>query len=94
MNEKCGTGLISSRNELSGEKEGGPFGEYYENKLMALGGKPSKRSAMNLREFMTFHPEISRSLMSVQRLLERHYKDMQTINFVVENNVLFILRTR
>ncbi len=42
----------------------------------------------------TSHPRIFQELLEVRNLLERHYRDMQDIEFTVEQNRLFLLQTR
>ncbi|MGP8071202.1 MAG: pyruvate, phosphate dikinase [Candidatus Bathyarchaeia archaeon] len=86
-----GTGVCFTRNPSTGEPV--LFGEFLINAqgedVVAGTRTPKPISELN-REM----PAIYRQLLDLCRLLERHFKDMQDIEFTVEEGKLFILQTR
>ena len=78
--ENSGTGVAFTRNPATGEKA--LFGEY-------LIRTPSPIAT--LKEEM---PEVYEEFASIAQELEKHYKDMQDMEFTIENGKLFILQTR
>jgi len=87
----CGTGVVFTRNPSTGEKA--LFGEYLidaQGEDVVAGGRTPMTIA-SLREAM---PDTYEELVGVAEKLERHYKDMQDIEFTVEHGKLFILQTR
>ncbi|MGA2628436.1 MAG: pyruvate, phosphate dikinase [Candidatus Bathyarchaeia archaeon] len=86
-----GTGVCFTRNPSTGEPV--LFGEFLINAqgedVVAGIRTPKPISELN-REM----PAIYRQLLDLCRLLERHFKDMQDIEFTVEEGKLFILQTR
>ena len=86
-----GTGVCFTRNPSTGEPV--LFGEFLINAqgedVVAGIRTPKPISELN-REM----PVIYRQLLDLCRLLERHFKDMQDIEFTVEEDKLFILQTR
>lgn len=91
MGDDSGTGVLFTRNPATGEKE--MFGEYLLNAqgedVVAGVRTPSAIAALE-----TSKPEIYQELKEISVLLENHYKDMQDIEFTIENNRLFLLQTR
>ncbi|MHA2184717.1 MAG: pyruvate, phosphate dikinase, partial [Promethearchaeota archaeon] len=86
-----GTGVAFTRDPSTGEKE--RFGEYLTNAqgedVVAGIRTPKKLEAMK-EEF----PEIYTQLLSTMDKLEKHYRDMQDIEFTIEDGKLNILQTR
>jgi pyruvate, orthophosphate dikinase len=103
MGENCATGVAFTRNPSNGKKEF--FGEYLVNAqgedVVAGTRTPqdiskkiknnSSAKGLSMEEFM---PQIYLQLKSIFKLLENKYKDMQDIEFTVENNKLWMLQTR
>ncbi|MBI4186030.1 MAG: pyruvate, phosphate dikinase [Chloroflexi bacterium] len=89
--DRSGTGVVFTRNPSTGEK--GLFGEYL---VRAQGeelvsGARTPRPVSELKDTM---PEVYRELEQVADRLERHFSDMQDIEFTVESGRLYILQTR
>jgi len=103
MGENCATGVAFTRNPSTGKKE--IFGEYLINAqgedVVAGTRTPqyiTKKSKMgtdskkiSLEESM---PKIFNQLRKIFNQLEKKYRDMQDIEFTVENNNLWMLQTR
>ncbi len=103
MGEKCATGVAFTRNPSTGEKE--IFGEYLINAqgedVVAGTRTPqhiSKQArikagskGLSMEESM---PIIFQQLKKIFKQLEKKYRDMQDIEFTVENNKLWMLQTR
>ena len=103
MGKNCATGVAFTRNPSTGEKEF--FGEYLINAqgedVVAGTRTPqyiskklknkSNSEALSMEESM---PKIFHQLKKIFKQLENKYKDMQDIEFTVENNKLWILQTR
>jgi pyruvate,orthophosphate dikinase len=85
------TGVAFTRDPSTGEKK--KFGEYLRNAqgedVVAGIRTPKKLEEMN-GEF----PEIYQELLATMEKLENHYRDMQDIEFTIEDGKLFILQTR
>lgn len=85
------TGVAFSRDPSTGEKM--RFGEYLTNAQgedVVAGIRTPKKIMEMKKEF----PEIYEELMETMDNLENHYRDMQDIEFTIENGILFILQTR
>lgn len=89
--EDCGTGVVFTRNPSTGENV--LFGEYLVNAQGedVVAGVRTPQAIQTLKDEM---PAIYQQLDQVCRQLERHYKDMQDIEFTVENGTLYLLQTR
>ncbi|ASA20832.1 pyruvate, phosphate dikinase [Paenibacillus donghaensis] len=89
--DNCGTGVLFTRNPSSGAKE--LYGEYLINAQGedVVAGVRTPRSLSELGEEM---PEVYAELSRVAGQLEQHYRDMQDVEFTVENGKLFLLQTR
>ncbi len=91
MGEDCGTGVLFTRNPSTGEKQ--LYGEY----LMNAQGEDvvaGVRTPLPINMLEEEMPSIYAQLSTTAEQLERHYKDMQDIEFTVEQGRLFILQTR
>jgi len=103
MGNNCATGVAFTRNPSTGEKE--LFGEYLINAqgedVVAGTRTPqyiskksrikAKSSGLSMEETM---PKNFKQLKKIFTQLENKYKDMQDIEFTVENNKLWMLQTR
>ncbi|MEX1055587.1 MAG: PEP/pyruvate-binding domain-containing protein, partial [Rhodothermales bacterium] len=91
MGETSGTGVLFTRNPSTGENK--LYGEFLVNAqgedVVAGIRTPEDISQMS-REFPTAYEE----LVAVTKRLEQHYRNMQDIEFTVQDNRLFILQTR
>ena len=95
MGDGCATGVCFTRNPKTGENSF--FGEWLPNAQgedVVSGSHtpfPIVGSEDSLEKQM---PEVYEELFRVQSLLEQHYKDMQDIEFTIEDNKLYLLQTR
>src|SRR5712691_2668000 len=91
MGDTSATGVAFTRDPASGEKVF--YGEYLINAQGedVVAGVRTPHPIAKLAEEM---PAAHKSLMKVRELLERHFKDMQDLEFTVEENRLYILQTR
>ena len=103
MGEDCSTGVAFTRNPSTGEKAF--FGEYLINAqgedvvagtrtpqhITKKSKKDSGSTALSMEEAM---PKVYNQLKQIFLKLEKHYRDMQDIEFTVENNKLWMLQTR
>ncbi|MFA6250243.1 MAG: pyruvate, phosphate dikinase [Candidatus Shapirobacteria bacterium] len=91
MGDDCGTGVAFTRNPSTGENL--PYGEY----LMNAQGEDvvaGIRTPKHLDALKEDNEVAYKQLLAVFSLLEKHYKDMQDVEFTIENGKLFILQTR
>jgi pyruvate,orthophosphate dikinase len=89
--ETSGTGVAFTRDPNSGARE------FYGDVLMNAQGEDvvaGIRTPMTLRELHHRMPAIYRQLEQVRARLEKHYKEMQDIEFTIEEGRLFILQCR
>jgi pyruvate,orthophosphate dikinase len=91
MGETSATGVAFTRDPASGEKVF--YGEYLINAQGedVVAGVRTPHPIAALAEEM---PAAHKELMKVRAILERHFKDMQDLEFTVEENRLYILQTR
>ena len=91
LNENSGTGVAFSRNPSTGVDE--LFGEYLINAQGedVVAGIRTPNKISTLKDIM---PEIYDEFYKASKILEKHYKDMQDIEFTIENKKLYILQTR
>src|SRR5438128_3835592 len=91
MGETSATGVAFTRDPASGEKVF--YGEYLINAQGedVVAGVRTPHPIAHLAKEM---PAAHKALMKVRELLERHFKDMQDLEFTVEENRLYILQTR
>ncbi len=91
MGETSGTGVAFTRNPATGEKK--LFGEF----LMNAQGEDvvaGIRTPQSIEELQKVMPKVYEQFLDIAQLLENHYKDMQDIEFTIENEKLYILQTR
>ncbi len=103
MGNDCATGVVFTRNPSDGSNE--IYGEYLINAqgedvvagtrtpqyITQKAKKEAKFKEASMEESM---PKIFNELRKILKKLEKHYKDMQDVEFTVENNKLWILQTR
>ncbi|MGV8145166.1 MAG: pyruvate, phosphate dikinase [Alkaliphilus sp.] len=91
MGETSGTGVAFTRNPSTGEKK--LFGEFLINAQGedVVAGIRTPNRIDQLKEIM---PKTYNEFQKNAALLEEHYKEMQDIEFTIENGQLFILQTR
>ena len=91
MGDTSGTGVAFTRNPSTGEKK--LYGEYLINAQGedVVAGIRTPQPISKLAEDM---PEVYEQFVNVAKLLESHYKDMQDIEFTIENSKLYMLQTR
>ena len=91
MGETSATGVAFTRDPASGEKVF--YGEYLINAQGedVVAGVRTPHPIADLAKEM---PAAHKQLMKVRALLERHFRDMQDLEFTVEENRLYILQTR
>ena len=89
--ETSGTGVAFTRNPATGEKK--LFGEYLMNAQGedVVAGIRTPQSIDTLKEVM---PECYDEFVKICDILENHYKDMQDMEFTIEDGHLFMLQTR
>jgi len=91
MGENSGTGVCFTRDPSTGENV------FYGDLLMNAQGEDvvaGIRTPIHLSDLEHINPSINRQLYKVRAKLERHYKDMQDIEFTIEEGKLYILQTR
>jgi len=91
MGEDSGTGVCFTRNPSTGKKE------FYGEFLMNAQGEDvvaGIRTPIPLAKMKKTMPGIYAQLEQVRQTLEQHYRDMQDIEFTIENGTLYILQTR
>ena len=88
---KSGTGVAFTRNPATGEKA--LFGEYLINAQGedVVAGVRTPSPISQLKEDM---PEVYEQFAAIADRLEKHYKDMQDMEFTIENGKLYMLQTR
>ncbi len=103
MGDECATGVVFTRNPSDGENE--IYGEYLINAqgedvvagtrtpqyITKKARENAKVKALSMEESM---PKVFEQLYKILKKLEKHYKDMQDVEFTVENKKLWMLQTR
>ena len=91
MGEGSGTGVCFTREPNTGADE------FYGDLLINAQGEDvvaGIRTPLHLKELESIMPEVYSQLLDVRTKLEKHYKDMQDIEFTIEDGKLYILQTR
>ncbi|MGI5976146.1 MAG: pyruvate, phosphate dikinase [Candidatus Limivicinus sp.] len=91
LNENSGTGVAFTRNPATGEKK--LFGEFLVN-AQGEDVVAGVRTPMPISQMAEQFPDAFAQFESVCRTLEDHYRDMQDMEFTVENGKLYMLQTR
>jgi pyruvate,orthophosphate dikinase len=103
MGDDCATGVVFTRNPSDGSNE--IYGEYLINAqgedvvagtrtpqyITKKARKNAKAEELSMEESL---PKVFKQLKKNLKKLEKHYKDMQDVEFTVENNKLWMLQTR
>ncbi len=103
MGDDCATGVVFTRNPSDGLNE--IYGEYLINAqgedvvagtrtpqyITKKARQQAKVKALSMEEVM---PDVYKQLHKILKKLEKHYKDMQDVEFTVENKKLWMLQTR
>ena len=91
MGDNCGTGVAFTRNPATGEK--GLMGEFLTN-AQGEDVVAGVRTPMPIAKMAEVFPEVYKQFQEVCKILENHYRDMQDMEFTVENEKLYMLQTR
>ncbi len=91
MGDDCGTGVAFTRDPATGNK--GLFGEFLTN-AQGEDVVAGVRTPMHITEMEQKFPEAFAQFVDVCKTLENHYRDMQDMEFTVENKKLYMLQTR
>ena len=91
MGDDCATGVAFTRNPSNGKKE--IFGEYLIN-AQGEDVVAGTRTPVNFFSMSKSMPKVFNQLKKIFKQLENKYRDMQDIEFTVENNKLWMLQTR
>jgi pyruvate, orthophosphate dikinase len=89
--ENSGTGVCFTRDPSTGEKS------FYGDFLINAQGEDvvaGIRTPMHLQELERRMPAVYQQLERVRRMLEKHYREMQDLEFTVEEGKLYMLQTR
>ncbi|HEY7408567.1 MAG TPA: pyruvate, phosphate dikinase, partial [Gemmatimonadaceae bacterium] len=91
MGEDSGTGVAFTRNPSTGERKF--YGEFLVN-AQGEDVVAGIRTPLDIDEMAQRFPDAYRELLATQDRLEKHYGDMQDIEFTVERGTLYLLQTR
>ncbi len=91
MGDDCGTGVAFTRDPATGEKK--LMGEFLVN-AQGEDVVAGVRTPMPIAEMADKFPEAFEQFKKVCETLENHYRDMQDMEFTVENKKLYMLQTR
>ena len=91
MGDTSGTGVAFTRSPVNGEKA--IFGEFLVN-AQGEDVVAGIRTPQPIAEMAQAFPEVYTEFTRIAELLEKHYTDMQDMEFTVERNKLFMLQTR
>ena len=91
MGDRSGAGVVFSRDPSTGERK--LFGEFMRNAQGEdiVAGIRTPQPISDLAEFM---PQCYRELSDISQRLERHFKDLQDIEFTIQDGKLWVLQTR
>lgn len=91
MGENSGTGVAFTRDPSTGEKK--YYGDYLKNAQGedVVAGIRTPKPIAELEHDM---PEVYRQLVGIFERLEQHYRDMQDVEFTIQEGKLFMLQTR
>jgi pyruvate, orthophosphate dikinase len=91
LGEDSGTGVAFTRNPSTGERR------FYGEFLINAQGEDvvaGTRTPLNIDDMAQRLPDAYKELIGTQERLERHYRDMQDLEFTVERGKLYLLQTR
>jgi pyruvate,orthophosphate dikinase len=91
LDDKSGTGVAFTRNPSTGENK--LYGEF----LMKAQGEDvvaGVRTPFEISKLNEMFPKIYRQLEEISKILEKHFRDMQDVEFTIESGKLYMLQTR
>ncbi|HRX59173.1 MAG TPA: pyruvate, phosphate dikinase [Eubacteriales bacterium] len=91
MGNDCGTGVAFTRNPSTGERK--LYGEF----LMNAQGEDvvaGIRTPSPIEDLRESQPDVYKQFVTIANTLEKHYRDMQDMEFTIERGRLFMLQTR
>ena len=91
MGDNCGTGVAFTRDPATGEKK--LMGEFLKN-AQGEDVVAGVRTPMPIAQMEQEFPEAYKDFVAVCEKLEKHYRDMQDMEFTVEDRKLYMLQTR
>jgi pyruvate,orthophosphate dikinase len=91
MGEDSGTGVAFTRDPSTGEDKF--FGEFLIN-AQGEDVVAGIRTPQNVDQMVDWRAEIYEQLLEIKRILEKHYREMQDIEYTIEKGTLFLLQTR
>ena len=91
MGDDSGTGVAFTRNPNTGERK--LFGEYLRN-AQGEDVVSGIRTPEHIADLERSQPDVYRQFVDIADRLERHYRDMQDLEFTVESGKLYMLQTR
>ena len=89
--DDCGTGVAFTRNPSTGENK--LYGEYLIN-AQGEDVVAGVRTPQDISTLETVMPKVYEEFVKTTQILEKHYHDMQDMEFTIENGKLFMLQTR
>ena len=89
--DTSGSGVAFSRNQTTGAPE--PSGDFLQN-AQGEDVVSGVRNTRDLSELADVFPDAHAQLIDIMRTLERHYRDMQDVEFTIEEGTLYMLQTR
>ena len=89
--DDCGTGVAFTRNPSTGENK--LYGEYLIN-AQGEDVVAGVRTPQDISTLETVMPSVYEEFVKTTQILEKHYRDMQDMEFTIENGKLFMLQTR
>jgi pyruvate,orthophosphate dikinase len=90
FNENSLSGVVYSRNPISGENE--IYGEYL-NQVQCEDVVAGFKTPFEIQKLNLENPKLYKRLCDVVKVLENHFKDMQYVEFTVENGKPYVLQT-
>ncbi len=91
MGAASGTGVAFTRNPVTGENK--IYGEFLVN-AQGEDVVTGIRTPLGIEKMVDYFPEAYKSFIRIAELLEKHYKDMQDMEFTIENHKLYMLQTQ
>src|SRR5574344_788623 len=91
MGDDCATGVSFTRNPATGENKF--YGEYRVN-AQGEDVVAGIRTPKQINELKDEMPELYKQYVDIAKKLEKHYKDVQDMEFTIERGKLYILQTR
>ncbi len=91
MGDTSASGVAFTRNQTTGAP--GASGDFLQN-AQGEDVVAGVRNTQDLSELKELFPEAHAQLLDIMRTLERHYRDMQDVEFTIEDGTLYMLQTR